>query len=215
MKEYQKIENIFKFDEKYRKIVGLNETYQALKNIEWIGTEKVDGTNVRIYWDGHEIQIAGRTDKSQIPNHLMEYLTNTFLTKEMEYVFEQMFGEKETYLFGEGYGIKIQANGEKYSKEPKFILFDVNIGGFYLTKDNVKDIADKLGLECVPIVFKGDLDEAVDFVSRHQPSTLGDRSHEMEGLVLEPVIMLYNKNFKRVKCKCKYCDLVKGGLNKE
>lgn len=49
MKEYQKINNIFKFDEKYRTIVGMTDTYQALRNIEWIGTEKIDGTNIRIY----------------------------------------------------------------------------------------------------------------------------------------------------------------------
>ena len=135
MKEYQKINNIFKFDEKYRTIMGMTDTYQALRNIEWIGTEKVDGTNIRIYWDGHKIQIAGRTEKSQIPDHLMNYLSNLFLTQEMEYVFEQMFGEKETYLFGEGYGYKIQANGDEYFEDRKsvgFILFDVNIGGFDL-----------------------------------------------------------------------------------
>ncbi len=209
MKEYQKIENIFKFDEKYRIILGMTNTFNCLKNIEWIGTEKVDGTNIRIYWDGHEVSIAGRTDKAQIPSHLMQYLAETFLIKEMEYVFEQMFGEKETYLFGEGYGNKIQANGDKYSKNPKFILFDVCIDGFDLSKDNVKVIADKLGLECVPVVFKGNLDGAIEFVKEHPMSTLGDNTHEMEGLVLEPTIQLYNRNHKLVKCKCKYRDVIK------
>ena len=32
-KEYQKIGNVFKFDEKFRTIVGLNEPYETLKNI--------------------------------------------------------------------------------------------------------------------------------------------------------------------------------------
>ena len=117
MKEYQKINNIFKFDEKYWSIVGMTDTYQVLWNIVWIGTEKIDGTNIRIYWDGHKIQIAGRTEKSQIPEHLMHYLSYLFLTQEMEYVFEQMFGEKETYLFGEGYGFKIQVNGDEYFED--------------------------------------------------------------------------------------------------
>ena len=31
-KEYQKIGNVFKFDEKFRTIVGLNEPYETLKN---------------------------------------------------------------------------------------------------------------------------------------------------------------------------------------
>lgn len=212
MKEYMKINNIFKFDEKYRTIVGMTDTYKTLKDIEWIGTEKVDGTNIRIYWDGHEIQVAGRTDKAQIPTHLMEYLSNTFLTKEMEYVFEQMFGEKETYLFGEGYGYKIQANGDKYfidRKQVGFILFDVNINGFDLSRDNVNGIAEKLGLDVVPVVFRGTLDEAIDFVKQHPQSNLGDWSHEMEGLVLQPSIQLYDYQHKLIKCKCKYRDVIK------
>ena len=71
MKEYQKIANIYKFDEKYRNIVGLNETYELLKDLTWEGTEKVDGTNVRIHWDGHDIEIKGHTEKSQLPSHLV------------------------------------------------------------------------------------------------------------------------------------------------
>ena len=212
MKEYQKINNIFKFDEKYRTIIGITDTYQALKDIEWIGTEKVDGTNIRIYWDGHKIQIAGRTEKSQIPNHLMNYLSNLFLTQEMEYVFEQMFGEKETYLFGEGYGFKIQTNGDKYFEDRKnvgFILFDVNINGFDLSRDNVNDIAEKLGLKSVPVVFEGNLNEAIEFVKKHPMSTLGDNSHEMEGLVLQPIIQLCDSKHNLIKCKCKYVDVIK------
>lgn len=208
MKEYQKINNIFKFDEKYKNIVGKNEICEVLKNIKWIGTEKVDGTNIRIYWDGHNIQIAGRTDKAQIPSHLREYLSNLFLTEEMEYVFEQMFEDKEVYLFGEGYGPKIQNGGGLYSDSAKFILFDVEINGFILTYNNVKDIAEKLGLECVPAVFEGTLDQAIEFVKKHPVSTINDK-HEMEGLVLTPCIQLFDNKGRLIKCKCKYRDVVK------
>lgn len=209
MKEYTKISNIFKFDEKYRKIVGMTETYEVLKDLQWLGTEKVDGTNIRIYWDGHKIEIAGRTDKSIIPTHLLKYLQDVFHTQEMEYVFEQMFGDKEVYLFGEGYGAKIQTGGELYSNVPKFILFDVSINGYDLSRDNVNDIADKLGLDSVPVVFKGTLSQAIEFVQGHHPSTIGDGAHEMEGLVLTPIIMLYDHNHKQIKCKCKYRDVIK------
>lgn len=56
----------------------------TLKNIQWVGTEKVDGTNIRVYWDGYRISIAGRTDKAEIPPHLYKYLSDLFLTPEME-----------------------------------------------------------------------------------------------------------------------------------
>lgn len=206
MKEYPKINNIFRFDEKHRCIKGKIETCEVLKDIKWIGTEKVDGTNIRIYWDGHDIQIAGRTDKSIIPTHLMKYLSSIFLTKEMEYVFEQMFGEKEVYLFGEGYGAKIQNGGELYSDTAKFILFDVDIDGFNLKRENVDDIATKLGLDSVPVVFVGTLDEAIEFVRKHPESTINNK-HEMEGLVLTPCIQLYDNKGHLIKCKCKYREV--------
>ncbi len=209
MKEYQKISNIFLFDSKYKEILGLNEPFETLKNIEWIGTEKVDGTNIRIYWDGHNIQIKGRTERAEIPTHLMEYLSQVFLTEEMEYVFEQLFQDKEVYLFGEGYGNKIQANGDKYSKSPSFILFDVNINGYDLSRNNVNEIAEKLTLESVPIVFNGTLEEAIKFVETRPMSTIGDHTHEMEGLVLQPTIQLYDNHHKMIKCKCKYRDVLK------
>ena len=212
MKEFLKIPNIFEFDAKYKQVLGFTSTFEALKNIIWQGTEKVDGTNIRVHWDGHRVEIGGRTDSAQIPSQLANYLAEIFLTQEMEYVFEQMFEDKDVILFGEGYGKGIQKDGEKYCSDARFILFDVQIGDFYLTRENVQEIAEKLGLDTVPVLFEGTLDDAVKFVGEHHMSTLNE-SHEMEGLVLEPKgIRLYDNRLKPIKCKCKYRDLVKAGL---
>lgn len=208
MKEYMKIQNVFKFDEKYRKIIGLNEPYEMLKNIEWYGTEKVDGTNTRICWDGHRISILGHTDKSQLPNHLVDYLSKLFLTPEMEYVFEQIFEDKEVVIYGEGYGNKIQADGEKYTNDVGFIVFDININGFWLLRENVENICERLNLSIVPIVFRGTLDEAKKFVLNHPASTLSNE-HEMEGLVLRPKVQLYDVKGHLITCKLKYRDIIK------
>lgn len=216
--EYQKIGNMFKFDEKFRNIVGLNEPYETLKNIIWEGTEKIDGTNIRIYWDGHGIEIAGRTDRAQIPPKLKAYLEGLFLTPEMEYVFEQIFEEKEAYIFGEGFGAGIQKAGGDYVEngtDVGFIIFDINIGGFDLKRDSINDIASRLGIPSVPVVFRGTLDEAKAFVATHQMSTLNGGKHEMEGLVLTPCVQLYDDKHHLIKCKCKYRDMLKGGLAKD
>ena len=209
MKKYQKIDNIFKFDEKHRTILGLNEPYVQLKDIQWEGTEKVDGTNIRIYWNGYEINFAGRTEKSVIPPHLLEYLIKTFKTKEMEYVFEQMFGEKEVYLFGEGCGPKIQNKGNLYFDEPTFVLFDVNVDGYDLNRQSVNEIAIRLDIKAVPVLFRGTLEEAIDWVSTPSLSFVGKGNHEIEGLVLVPAngLQLYDKHGKMIKCKCKYEDV--------
>lgn len=209
MKEFTKISNIFSMDTK-GKVTGLQPLFQAFRNVKWEGTEKVDGTNIRIHWDGHSVEIGGRTDKAQIPTDLQKMLVKRFLSKPMEYKFEEIFGEKDVILFGEGYGPKIQ-NGGTYASEPKFILFDVLVDGkFYLTRANVDDIADKMELDRVPVVFYGTIDGAIDFVERHPMSTLGEHKHEMEGLVLQPVgIILYDANGHPLKGKCKYRDICK------
>lgn len=209
MKEFMKINNIFTFDAKNKGITGLTPTYNVLKNVVWEGTEKVDGTNIRIHWDGHRVEFAGRTDKAEIPADLKTKLEEMFCTQEMEYVFEQVFEDKDVILFGEGYGPKIQ-NGGTYSKEPKFILFDVCIDDHYLSRANVNDIAEKLCIDAVPVMFVGTLDEAIEYVRRHPMSTLGNGEHEMEGLVLQPLgIVLYDSKFHPVKCKCKYRDVIR------
>lgn len=57
--------------------------------------KKNDGTNVREMWDGHDISFGGRTDKAQIPNHLLKYLEEKFKTNEAEELFEQTFEKKK------------------------------------------------------------------------------------------------------------------------
>ena len=209
MKEFTKISNIFLMDTK-GKITGLQPLFRTLRKVTWEGTEKVDGTNIRIHWDGHSVEIGGRTDTSEIPTHLKEKLEERFLSKPMEYKFEEIFGEKDVILFGEGYGPKIQ-NGGTYASEPKFILFDVLVNGkFYLTRANVDDVAEKMELDKVPVIFYGTIDEAIECVAQHPMSTLGEHQHEMEGLVLQPVgIMLYDANGHPLKGKCKYRDICK------
>lgn len=218
-KEYQKIGNVFKFDPAYKTIVGLNEPYLTLSNIIWQGTEKIDGTNTRIYWDGHRISWAGHTDKSQLPPTVAKYLEETFGTPEMEYLFEQAFSDSEVYIFGESYGAKIQKDGGSYVKDGKsvgFIVFDINIGGYDLSRENVDNVSAKLGLMSVPVCFEGTLEEAKAFVASHPMSTLNGGLHEMEGLVLQPRdVQLYDSKHHLIKCKCKYRDMLKAGLAKE
>lgn len=88
MKEYHKIETLFERDTNGTKklIEGAfrNDAVKYLANNDWYFTEKIDGTNIRIHWNGHKVEFAGRTDRAQIPNHLMDYLTTTFGSMELK-----------------------------------------------------------------------------------------------------------------------------------
>jgi len=210
MKVYDKIEAIFSrsFEtKKTQKGVYNNPAVEVLKDSQWIGTEKIDGTNIRVHWDGYSISFAGRTDKAQIPPLLLKYLKEKFDCHEL---FEQIFGGKDVILFGEGYGKKI--NGNYLGKEDvDFILFDVYINGLYLERKAVEEIASLLNVKIVPITKQGTLDELVELVEKGFGSYL-NKEVTAEGIVARPLVELRTNNGKRVITKIKYRDLhEKGG----
>jgi ATP-dependent RNA circularization protein (DNA/RNA ligase family) len=203
--EYVKIPNIFKREEfaKNRLIEGQYSTpeLEYLKDAMWVWTEKVDGTNVRVIWDGYRVSFAGRTDNAQLPPHLLKRLEELFGGPDKEELFEQNFGDNHVILFGEGYGEKIQKGGGLYGPVD-FILFDV-FCGMYLKQEDVLDIAIKFGLLAVPVVGSGGLEEAVEYIRSHPKSML--REAELEGIVCRPMVELNDRRGNRiiVKIKCR------------
>jgi len=212
MREYHKIETIFNRDVTGTKklIEGdyRNETVEMLRNIPWIITEKIDGTNIRIHWDGHRVELAGRTDRAQIPSDLVNYLNSTFCTLEAEELFEQKFGSCTVTLYGEGYGKKIQKNGSLYRPDDvSFIMFDVMVGDVWIKRDSVEDIATCFGVETVPILGIMTLPEAVEYVKARPMSTIGKAP--MEGVVAKPENDLFDRLGNRLVVKIKACDFAK------
>lgn len=208
MKEYHKIETLFKRDEKTKKlIVGKfnNKYVEFLKDNTWVFTEKVDGTNIRIYWNGHNVTFGGRTDNAQIPAHLANRLNELFAGEVNAQMFEQKFGETPVELFGEGYGIKIQ-NGGLYRNDVDFILFDVMINDVFLERSSVEDIAKYFNIDVVPIVLEGTLQEGIDYVLNNRNSLIAKNGALMEGLVGRTKEELRDRMGRRMIVKIKYKD---------
>ena len=212
MKEYQKIETLFNRDtEGTKKLIEgsyRNPTVEFLKDNKWQWTEKVDGTNVRVYWDGHKVSFAGRTDKASLPASLLEKLNEYFGGETNAQMFEQMFGEREVIAFGEGYGAKIQTGGDyvEDGKSVDFVMFDLLVGNNYQPRESVQLFAEAFGVKIVPIVGEGTLDEAIKFVKLHLNSSFGKKTHEMEGVVCRPIIELNDRCHNRVIVKIKWED---------
>lgn len=210
MNEYTKIETIFERDmEGTKKLIEgkfRNETVEFLKDNQWICTEKIDGTNIGIVWDGHKVSYQGRTERAQIPAHLMNKLIEMFGGETNEELFEQKFGETQVILFGEGYGAKIQKGGGNYRSDVSFILFDAYLPkqNLWLKRDALEDIARTFGIDVVPVVLTGTLHEAVDFVKQKPKSTIGVT--DMEGLVCKPVVDMLDHMGRRVIVKVKVRD---------
>ena len=215
MKKYEKIKSVLKREGDIVKLEFPNLEFMLLQDIYWEFTEKIDGTNIRICWDGYNISFAGRTEKSKIPPHLLKVLEETYNTNAFEEMIEQKFGDKEVIFFGEGCGEKIQTNGEKYGK-PHFVLFDICVNGKYLERKNFYEVANYFKMETAPALFTGSLLDGIDFVEQEPKSVLGDL--EMEGVVGRPVIELQNGNGERIITKIRVRDVkncIENGIKAE
>jgi len=212
MKEYIKIETLFNRDISGTKklIEGSfrNPTVEFLKDNKWQWTEKVDGTNIRVHWDGHVVSFAGRTNNAQIPAPLINKLNEYFGGETNAQLFEQTFGEREVTIYGEGYGAKIQTGGDyvEDGKSVNFIMFDLMIGDNYQDRESVCRCAETFGVDVVPVVGEGTLEEAVAYVKSHPMSHLGRKIKEMEGVVCRPIIELNDRCHNRVIVKIKWED---------
>lgn len=210
MQTYNKIDTIFERDEKTKKLINgkfRNETVEFCKDLTWQFTEKVDGTNIRVYWDGHRVEFGGRTENAQIPAPLVNKLNELFGGDINEQFFEQKFGENEVILFGEGYGPKIQ-NGGSYRDDVDFIMFDVMINGNYQTRESVEDIARYFNVNIVPILAEGPLSAGIDYVMTHKYSTIAQNGAELEGIVARPKMELKDRTGKRLIVKIKFKDFL-------
>lgn len=188
---------------------------EYLKNNDWEFTEKVDGTNIRIKYDGKEAIYAGRSDNAQIQVPLIYKLDELFKSHEAREKFAKVFDyateEEPVYLYGEGYGAKIQKGGGNYIKDGvSFVLFDVVIGHWQIERHNVQDIGDKLGLKVVPVIGKGTLDFAIEMVKGGISSAWGDlEAFEAEGIVARPMVELFTRRGDRIITKIKSADFKK------
>ncbi len=211
MKEYHKIETLFERDmEGTKKLIEgkfRNECVEYLKDNQWIFTEKVDGTNVRIHWDGHTVIFGGRTDSAQMPTRLVMTLNKLFLGITNEQLFEQKFGAEPITFYGEGYGAGIQSGGA-YSKESEFILFDIRIGETFLARENIEEIAKIFNLKVVPIALTGTIQQAVDYIKNKPKSLISIEENEMEGVVGTPKARLTDFRGNRVIVKVKVRDFI-------
>lgn len=203
MKEYHKIQTIWKRDAKTKRIMAgewaLPE-FEFLAGNVWEFTEKVDGTNIRVHWDGESVRFGGRTESAQIPAALVEYLNKTFARDKFSAI-------GEITLYGEGYGPKIQKVGELYREDQAFVLFDACADGWWwLKREDVDALARHLQIDSVPVIGSGSLLDAAQIVRDGLRSRWGD--FDAEGIVARPKVELKTRGGDRIIAKIKHRDFV-------
>jgi len=209
MEKYHKIKTLFERDpnDKYKTVkenIFATQEFETLKNALWVWTEKIDGTNIRVIWDGQNLEFRGKSDRAQIPPDLLEVLDSRFSEEKML----EAFGENSVCLYGEGYGNKIQKHGDGYIKHGvDFILFDVWVSPYWLEREKVESIANKLEIDVVPIVGEGTMEKAKNLVKNGFVSNIAQQPNFLaEGIVMEPKGQLYNRKGERIISKLKHSD---------
>jgi ATP-dependent RNA circularization protein (DNA/RNA ligase family) len=202
MSEYHKIETLYERDLATFKVkpeILKNPVYGIIKSWRW--TEKIDGTNIRVMWQDGKLTFGGKTDNAQIHADLIRYLYETFDVELMR----SIFPDANVVLYGEGYGAGIQKGGD-LSPTKKFILFDVRVGEWWLSHENVADVAQRLGIDMVPDFGEMTLKDATALVHAGFQSKLNGGAAKAEGLVGRPLEALYDKKFSRLIVKLKTRD---------
>lgn len=210
IKEYPKIQTVFKRNPQNMRELLEGEyalpEFEYLAGNQWVFTEKVDGTNIRVSWNGDSVVFGGKTDNASIPVFLLYKLQELFEGTAKKKLFGDTFGDEGgVCLYGEGHGAKIQKGGGNYVADGvDFVLFDVKIGKWWLERNNVEDIAEKFGIKVVPLIGKGTLKEMVAMVRAGFNSVWGD--FRAEGIVARPETELFSRNGARIITKIKHKD---------
>lgn len=171
-----------------------------LSKTGWQYKRKLDGQNMRVFWDGDQALWNGKSDKFTCNSVLTKYMNETFL----EEIFEEKFDRNiKVVLFGEHMGPGVQGNELKL-KTSEFVLYDVNINDYWQSPKNIQEIAGYFGIKTcydyMPEMPDCDtLDSLIDRVSTGE-------FKDWEGIVATPAIECKNQRGDRMIVKIKNRD---------
>ena len=214
--KYAKFSSPFVKDAKFKNTTELN---QSLPNGNWILTEKIDGTNIRIIITkpdekgnrdvliGSRQLILNENDKGSKP--FFNCLSEVNLNKIKEY-FEDI--DSTIVIYGEGYGAGIQRGG-MYSPKKNFRVFDIRIGKAYQDFAFVEKVCIDNKLNIVPIFGNTDVisyDGCVTDLINFNTTLINEGDGgKPEGLVYKFEPVLLNKYGERLIFKVKFKDFNK------
>lgn len=223
--EYPKIDSLFKREGYDYAKTGIKPNGKQLligeyareefESISWWHVEeKINGMNIRVLYEKQEgthgpidwVAYRGRTDSAVLPSQLGSWLREHLSIQKLA---QQFVDAREVVLFGEGYGPGIQ-QGDYYSREQKFFLFDAVIDGHWLSKDKVKTLGYELEIYD-NLIDVGILStqEIVEFVKSKPFSHLAlmetNEKRTMEGVIARahPLMFCRSRHPIMFKLKCK------------
>ena len=157
------------------------------------------------------VTIKGRTDRAIIPPKLLNKLKSIFYTQKWKEIFPSLTPEDTVCIYGEGYGTGIQKCGKDYiNNDTNFILFDVKVNDWWLTRKDCEEIAKECNIDIVPLIGYMTIPQAIEYVNQGFKSKISENKDLIaEGLVLKTPLGLKSRDGKRIITKIKHCDFVK------
>lgn len=117
--------------------------------------------------------------------------------------------EVPVYIYGEYFGQGIQKCGGRYYDKNDFVVFDIDVQGWWIPKDMRDAYCKGLGLKTVPFIGVDTLSNFEEMVTSGFETRLEgvkDPTLIEEGIVARPVIPIKDQRGNRIIVKIKYCD---------
>lgn len=166
---------------------------------ECYALEKIHGTGAYIGWKNKSIRFfpSGSKDSGFSALFDREELIRKFIETKHESIM----------VYGEAYGGKLQKMSETYGNELKFVAFDVEIGGTWLSVPKADSFVKWLGLEfvhydCIPCTID-DLNRVRDSDSAQAARNGMGSGKIREGVVLRPLEEFTKNEGSRIISKYK------------
>jgi hypothetical protein len=202
---YPKIQSPFKRNDKKEFISEWSlDVFKYLQDNLFHVYEKLDGMNIRVYWNGYTVSFAGKSDNTEFTTEQLTYLQQTFKP-------EHFNGLEPCYLFGELVGKDCHTN--RYNlKDVRFFLFDLYriSTRSWQTDEFIKYMADKIGIKCIETVVTGRLNQIIKIIRYTSIDNVPDSDYfplfQSEGVILRPTTSILLPNEDRVITKLKFND---------
>ena len=186
----------------YAKIQNLYRAKDILEFKRVYALEKIHGTSAHINWNNGKLSFSsgGATHSAFVALFDEEYLRTRFTE----------VGCEKVRIYGEAYGGKLQGMRNTYGPDLKFVVFEVQIDGYWLDVPTAEAFAKSFNLEFVAYdLVSTDTDTLT--AERNKPSVQAARNgcgsdKKREGIVLRPPIELTKNNGERLMAKYKNDD---------
>jgi len=162
--------------------------------------EKIHGTSAHVRWTGKKLVLFSGGCS-------YEPFAALFDQEALAKTFSESVGEQPAIIYGEAYGGSIQRMKETYGDKIRFVAFEVQINGLWLTVPKAESFVRKFGLDFVHWVEistdLAEIDAQRDADSVQAIKNGCGAGHHREGIVLRPLMEVTLNNGERVICKHK------------